>query len=523
MKTYKIALCLPLVGFMPLAAHADPQPDPAAFTASVKKKPHYKKVAHKNYKIAQPAYQPAPYPVAAAIPAYAPRPYDWSGFFVGGFAGAGTDSHSPQLSVPTSGVAQGNDIGFAGSNLNNSYSVLSQPYYYLSNGANSGATLTQNGSTANINTNLVAPGYTSYTATATSANFGASTSTFGASNNLGPTTPGSTTGTASFYNLNGDATNSQLTTNSSTHRQLGMLGGELGYRKQFGQFVLGVEADGGYIDGRNTQTTNSTGQFSNSQGANTVASANECTTITNTATGNGNYTNACSGAVTPNSSTGNVTVVNNGNSSFSQSIQAGPQWLGTARLTAGVAMDRALFYATGGFAYGEADLAVASTYRDTANSVCSGSTSGTAGNNGIGNSGSTGVGFTCNGGANGVGSSYTYSDAAQWSGSNSRLLTGFAVGSGMAYALTDNIIFKLEGYYYNLGSISTTAYGTGTQTLTVNSGNSPVAASPNGYNKAAVVTPYSVSRSIDGFIAKVGVQFKFDTGAPEPAPVVAKY
>jgi outer membrane immunogenic protein len=212
-----------------------------------------------------------------------------------------------------------------------------------------------------------------------------------------------------------------------------------------------------------------------------------------------------------------VNVANNGNSSFSQSIQAGPQWLGTARLSTGVAMDRVLLYATGGFAYGEANMAVSATYRDTANSVCSGNFGNSVG----GTAGSEGVGYSCNGGVN-TGSSFTYSNAAQWQGNRSKLMTGFAVGSGMAYAMTDNIILKLEGYYYNLGSISTTAYGTGTQTLTVNSGGNPAGATPG--TRVASVTPFSVSRQIDGFIAKVGVQFKFDTYAPEPLPpVVAKY
>jgi len=520
MKTFKIALCLPIMALIPLSAHADPQQDPADQTSKIKK-PHYK-VAHRHYKVAEPRYEPAPvsYPVVAAAPAYAPHAYNWSGFFVGGYAGASNDDHNPQLTVPTYGALQGNDIGFAGSNLNNSYNVESQTYNALANGTNSNA-----GAAGNLN-GPFASGYTYYTATASSygyinnagngnANSGSVTNAGTTTTNNGSINNGYSSATVTPYNnLNGDRTDSQLTTTNSTHRLLGLLGGEVGYRRQYGMFVVGVEADGGYIDGRNTQTSNSTGQFSNSQGANTTATAGECT---GTVGGNG----GCTTSIT-NSSNGSVNVANNGNSSFSQSIQAGPQWLGTARLSTGVAVDRVLLYATGGFAYGEADMAVSANYRDTANSVCSGNAgSPTAGGVYAGGAGGTSVAYSCNGNTN-TGSSFTYSNAAQWYGSNSRLLTGFAIGSGAAFAVTDNVIFKLEGYYYNLGSISTTAYGTGTQTLTVNSGGNPSGATPG--TRAASVTPYSVSRKIDGFIAKIGVQVKFDTGSPaEPAPVIAKY
>ena len=82
----------------------------------------------------------------------------------------------------------------------------------------------------------------------------------------------------------------------------------------------------------------------------------------------------------------------------------GMDWFGTVRARAGVAIDRALIYVTGGFAYG-------------------------GGNNGNG----------------------TYYNGAFISNSDSTT-TGWTVGGGVEYAFTDNLTAKIEGLYVNLGN-----------------------------------------------------------------------
>lgn len=77
-------------------------------------------------------------------------------------------------------------------------------------------------------------------------------------------------------------------------------------------------------------------------------------------------------------------------------------WVGTTRARVGVAADKALFYVTGGLAYGDTRVGA-----------------------------STAVGVT-----------------------TSRTRVGFALGGGLEYAFTPNVTAKVEYMYYNLGSSS---------------------------------------------------------------------
>jgi outer membrane immunogenic protein len=141
-------------------------------------------------------------------------------------------------------------------------------------------------------------------------------------------------------------------------------GGQVGYNWQFGSWVIGAETD---IQGVAGNHNNNNAVFA---AAPTFA----------TATGPG---------LPP-----GVVVAPGGG-------LRGLDWFGTARVRAGVAFDRALIYATGGFAYG-----------------------GGGGNN-------NGFGFDNN-------------------GSSTR--TGWTVGGGVEYAFTNNLTAKVEGLYVNLGS-----------------------------------------------------------------------
>jgi outer membrane immunogenic protein len=125
-------------------------------------------------------------------------------------------------------------------------------------------------------------------------------------------------------------------------------GGQVGYNYQFGSFVLGVEGDLQYAD------------------------------------------------------LGNERDVTFGNSFVAG---GGLDWFGTVRARAGYAFDRALLYATGGFAFG-----------------------GGSGGDCLAN----GVPFTCG------------DDTS----------TGWTLGGGLEYAVTNNFTVKLEGLYVNLDRAS---------------------------------------------------------------------
>jgi len=119
-------------------------------------------------------------------------------------------------------------------------------------------------------------------------------------------------------------------------------GGQIGYNYQIGQFVIGAEADIQYADlgGKNNY-------------------------------GYGNQ---------------------------------GMDWFGTVRARAGFAIDRALIYVTGGFAYG-----------------------GGGNNNRF----------------------YGY-DYGYYAGNGDNTATGWTVGGGLEYAFTDNLTAKIEGLYVSL-------------------------------------------------------------------------
>lgn len=72
-----------------------------------------------------------------------------------------------------------------------------------------------------------------------------------------------------------------------------------------------------------------------------------------------------------------------------------------------------------------------------------------------------------------------------WSGSDSEMKYGYAVGGGFSHAITDNVILTVDGYYYDLGKHSVTAV--------------------DNYGE----TSYTVSQKFDGYVARGGVEYKF--------------
>lgn len=144
----------------------------------------------------------------------------------------------------------------------------------------------------------------------------------------------------------------------SKNRSSFMGGGHLGYNQQFGAFVLGGELDLSWMGGR---------QRSSAAGAITVTGpATLATTVT---------------------------------------TRSGLDWLGTARLRAGVGFDRVLVYATGGVAFGNPDNRL----------------------------------------------TFDVPGVATWTGRDDTVRAGWTVGGGVEFAWTDNLTVRAEYLYYDLG------------------------------------------------------------------------
>ncbi|MFN3685850.1 outer membrane protein [Salinarimonas sp.] len=145
-----------------------------------------------------------------------------------------------------------------------------------------------------------------------------------------------------------------------------MGGGHLGYNQQFGAFVLGGELDLSWMGGRTRSAFD---------GALTTAAGTLPTTL---------------------------------------EVRSGLDWLGTARLRAGVAFDRVLVYATGGVAFGNPDNRVTFSVPGTV-----------------------------------------------WTGRDDTVRAGWTVGGGVEFAWTDNLTVRAEYLYYDLGRQTVTANTTG--------------------------------------------------------------
>jgi outer membrane immunogenic protein len=174
-------------------------------------------------------------------------------------------------------------------------------------------------------------------------------------------------------------------------------GGQVGYNAQFNQLVVGVETDLNWMN----SAVKTTGFVAPPNGI-----------ITNVATST-----------------------------------AGLRWLGTLRGRAGFAVDRALFYVTGGLAYGDTRASTNSSNFDGTNTDL-------------------------------------------YAGSVSGVRAGYTVGGGMEYAFTDNISLKGEYLYYNLGSAS---YA--------------VAAANTFATGEGIFT--TARQKFDGSIARIGINYKW--------------
>lgn len=146
--------------------------------------------------------------------------------------------------------------------------------------------------------------------------------------------------------------------------------------------------------------------------------------------------------------------------SLNPSTQVEQSWLGTARLRAGLSLDRVLVYATGGLAYGNAKSSTTIARPFSSNNV-------------------------------------NFQDAQfNYGGLKDITKLGYTLGAGVEYALTDNWIIRGEYLYYNLGNITNIAIGT---TSTVNGVTTQSQSTFLGYTKT----------TIDGNIVRAAISYKF--------------
>lgn len=141
----------------------------------------------------------------------------------------------------------------------------------------------------------------------------------------------------------------------------------------------------------------------------------------------------------------------------------------TFRGRVGLSSGRALFFATGGLASGQIKMSTSAHTSEQSDS----SWSGTASN--ADDSVST---------VTDAGSSQT-SENTSWDASKSETATGYAVGGGFSFAVTDNVILTSDGYYYDLGRHSITA--------------------TDNFDDSS----YTISQRFDGYVLRTGVEWKF--------------
>jgi opacity protein-like surface antigen len=309
-----------------------------------------------------------------------------------------------------------------------------------------------------------------------------------------------TTSITPNYNPGFQTSSSPTSQNSS--QMAGLIGVELGYRQQFNHFVLGIGTDISAFSHGSSTNYGSQGSFFNTNGFTANSQAIGCIVGAGV---------TCTQAQLLNTS-GSVMTVNSGASTTNLAIASNPNWIGTVRASAGYAFDRLLIFGSGGLAYSDGGLKVSGSYHDTVTSACSGVSNVVTAAGGTATPGNSFVNYSCGGTPlNSASVNQVTTTSVAYSGAHGGILTGFAVGSGAAYAITDHISLEIEGLYYNLGTVRTTTTGSGSQTTaTTNTGTIPGGGVTQVTTTAALTSsPFTVSKMIDGFIFKGGVQFKF--------------
>jgi outer membrane immunogenic protein len=146
-------------------------------------------------------------------------------------------------------------------------------------------------------------------------------------------------------------------------------------------------------------------------------------------------------------------------------VQGGLETLFTLRPRVGVTTGRALFYGTGGAAFGRASLSTSASLTESYFDV-----------------GKAGPPVNATGQSN-------------WEGSVSDWRLGWTLGGGAEYAASDRLTLRAEALYYNLGTLGVTATGTGS--YDTGGGSTPMS-----------VAPYNVEMDLSGVIARIGFSYR---------------
>lgn len=174
---------------------------------------------------------------------------------------------------------------------------------------------------------------------------------------------------------------------------LGAMGGvQAGYNHQFGNFVLGVEADISYLGNRSEDS--SSVQAFESPDTEAIGVADFYTDLR---------------------------------------TRSSLDWLGTARVRAGVVFDRLMIFGTGGLAIGKPDNRVDFDAELTA-------TGGTVVVD-------------------------PFDEVSSFSGRSNEIQVGWTAGIGAEYAITDKVTLKAEYMYYDLGYNTVAATGSDSETF----------------------------------------------------------
>lgn len=178
------------------------------------------------------------------------------------------------------------------------------------------------------------------------------------------------------------------------------------------------------------------------------------------------------------------------------SVRARTTWLSTARLRAGFTTGPLFFYATGGLAFGGAQLSVAAeavetlTVRVTEANGMSPPAPAPAQTPQLPPVMAPAVATS------------TQTTVTTWNASRDRTEVGFALGAGAEWALNDAWSLKGEYVYYNLGSRSLRATGRSVTTGTGIVG-----------ELVESSTPITLRHKFDGHIVRVGLNYRFGGSA----------
>lgn len=241
------------------------------------------------------------------------------------------------------------------------------------------------------------------------------------------------------------------------------ISGRFGIDFQMGSFVLGSEIDGTLFPSHNFSR-----QYSIDEAAtfNATSGASSPTDFSGTGELYGfSFTDCDSGDQCSYNTVYDATYTQQGLINIQSSLDS----LMTVRGRLGVASGNMLFFATGGLAAGQISMSSSAHVSEESTASWSGTASDSEDGSPISELTDQGTS--------------TVSSESDWSGRKSKTAYGYAVGGGFSYAVTDNLIWTTDGYYYDLGS----------QSMKVRSMDSS----------------YTISQRFDGYVVRTGAEYRF--------------